>query len=724
MKLNSLEKYSQILLSQVKKTIVAVELLDINERPINRIEGDIISGSISIDGDSTIRRTASLVFMTTDKNYKILETSNLLAINKKIKIFIGVQDLTDQSMKEPYWFKLGVYVMSKCTSSASIQGQQINITAQDKMCLHNGDIAGKLEYTTRLDSEVITPDYYQNIVNIQNSYKKIEDEPNNKNIYADEILSYLNLVYPYVEGDNSILETEVIGLISKIQILKTIDVSNEENFEKQLQQISEAISRLNSDCKNKKLTIMEIIKYAAISLAGELPGKVIINDVPEKIKTPIYINEDENIIGYKMIKYIYPEELTLNTGDVVTTIYEKCKEALGGNYEYFYDVDGNFIFQEIKNYINNNIPEIEDLVSSNYKYSFSKTPIQFDFSKYNIVTNYTSTPNWNNIKNDYYVWGKNEDALIGYHLVIDDKPTIPDYVKDYTNTKDNIMDWREYIIHNHDIGEDNIFVGKCYEKDLSLMEKNKNNSTCCVIKNDNLPHYMIYQNNNWEELDLQNVKKSVIVPNYYNELSSIWKNDRYEANYEKKIKKEYNFNFDIIEGDKELSKFSIATIGRRKEPLEDENIKQLYPTIVQEILVYYDEDDLNYSTDPDNAIKIEEIEDFKKYPAAGNIYKDAFSTIKKQLYSHTIYNEQIQIEFSPVYDLDVNRRCYAYFKKTNTNGFFMIKKINFNLEASGTMTASLIKTEQAEYNNKIKDGILTENSLVLFTENSNYLMIE
>jgi hypothetical protein len=39
-------------------------------------------------------------------------------------------------------------------------------------------------------------------------------------------------------------------------------------------------------------------------------------------------------------------------GNTITDILEKIKEVLG-NYEYFYDLNGNFVFQEIKNYLNN-----------------------------------------------------------------------------------------------------------------------------------------------------------------------------------------------------------------------------------------------------------------------------------------------------------------------------------------------------------------------------------
>ena len=678
-------------LSNVKQTNIILELLDINERPIGRVEGEVISGSISIDGDSAVRRTLNLNFLTTDKNYKILETSNSISINKKIKVYVKIKDL-DNYKENKEEFCCGTYVMSKCSSSASIQGQQITVTAQDKMCLHNGEIAGALEYTTRIDSEYITPSYNNYITNLQNTYNSLVSDLNNKSIYITTILSNLNSIYIEVEGENSLLESTVVTLMT---LSNKILVTSNDEVEDLLQELSESISSLYVNSKMKKLTIYEIIKYAAISLAGELPGKVIINDVPDKVKTPILLQDGETI-GYKMIKYIYPEELTLTTGQPVSVIYEQCKQALGGNFEYFYDVEGNFIFQEIKNYLNNTIPPLEDLKTSNYKYSFDKTPIQFDFSQHEISTSYNSTPNWNNIKNDFYVWGTNEEQLIGYHIVIDDKPSIPLNVIDATN-KNGIMDWREYIIHNQDIGINNSFVGKCYLNNINEMDNSKVGNVCCLVDSSlNIPQYRVWNGTSWVTFSLSEVTTSIIIPEYYLELKSIWKPDHYKDNYELKDSSTYSFNFDIIEGDKDLSKFSVKTIGRRKCPIEDENVRQLYPTIIEDILVYYNEEDLQYTSSPENAIKLNSIDEFKIYKAAGNIYKDAFSRIKELLFQYTTYNEQLQLTSLPIYDLEVNRRCYIYFEKTNTSGFFLTKKISYNLDENGLMTTSAIKTEKRD----------------------------
>lgn len=713
-------------LSTVKHTLVQIELLDLQERPIGRVEGEVISGGISVDGDSPIRRTLNMVFLTTDNNYKILETSNPLSLNKKIKVYIGIKDLETKEDKPIVWFKCGTYVMSKCTSSASVAAQQISITAQDKMCLHNGEVAGALEYTTRLDSETISPSYARYIENLQNVYKKLQEDLEHKENYLEEIESNLTIIYKEVEGANSILETSVMNMYGLVNKIKVLGLGEE--LDNTVQELSESISYLSINSKMKKLTIKEIIRYAAISLAGELPGKVVINDIPDKIKTPILV-DDEGTIGYKMIDYIYPTELTLTTGQPVSSVYEQCKQALGGNYEYFYDVDGNFIFQEIKNYLNNNIPPLKDLKTTDYRYSFDKVPVQFDFSQYNIETAYVNTPNWNNIKNDFYVWGYNDDQLIGYHLVIDDKPLVPSNVKDLTEPSLQ-MDWREFIIHNYDVGINNDFVGKCYIEDIENMDSSKIGNVCCVIdKEVSAPLYRVWNGNSWEEFSIRDVTHVAEYPDYYIELSSIWKTDRFKDNYERKEDiNGYNYNFDIIEGDQELSKFSVKTIGRRKYPIEDENVKQLYPTIIEDILVYYDEADLQYTSHPELAIKLNNVEDFKNYKAVGNIYKDAFSAVKENLFQHTVYNEQLQITCSPIYNLEVNWRCFAAFAKTNTNGFFLTKKINFNFDPTGLMTVVLIKSQTRETKaiTEITDGmIMTEDNTPFVTQDfKNYISRE
>jgi len=48
--------------------------------------------------------------------------------------------------------------------------------------------------------------------------------------------------------------------------------------------------------------------------------------------------------GYYQIKLVYPGELIANIGETITSVLDKIKNMLG-DFEYFYDKDGHFIFR-------------------------------------------------------------------------------------------------------------------------------------------------------------------------------------------------------------------------------------------------------------------------------------------------------------------------------------------------------------------------------------------
>jgi hypothetical protein len=52
---------------------------------------------------------------------------------------------------------------------------------------------------------------------------------------------------------------------------------------------------------------------------------------------------NQEAIGYELTPFTYPGELVAAQGETITSVLDKIKNALG-NYEYFYDVDGNFRF--------------------------------------------------------------------------------------------------------------------------------------------------------------------------------------------------------------------------------------------------------------------------------------------------------------------------------------------------------------------------------------------
>ena len=68
-----------------KEQFVKITVLDINEKPIEEIQGFVTSGgTLNINGDSTVRRSCTINIIATDKNRNVMQTNNLLSINKKV----------------------------------------------------------------------------------------------------------------------------------------------------------------------------------------------------------------------------------------------------------------------------------------------------------------------------------------------------------------------------------------------------------------------------------------------------------------------------------------------------------------------------------------------------------------------------------------------------------------------------------------------------------------
>ena len=73
-------------LNRNKKTYVKINILNADERSVRSIEGRVSSGSINIDGSSSMRRTCNLTFIADKNENDLTNVDNLLSINKKIKI--------------------------------------------------------------------------------------------------------------------------------------------------------------------------------------------------------------------------------------------------------------------------------------------------------------------------------------------------------------------------------------------------------------------------------------------------------------------------------------------------------------------------------------------------------------------------------------------------------------------------------------------------------------
>lgn len=385
--LTDIDFLDEIYGSQLSEEYFKITILDWLENPIREIQGLITSGNVNLDGKSALRRTCSLSAYIDSETANVTEVDNLFSLNKKMYLEIGLKNTTHKySQYDMLWFPQGLYIMCGVSISHALQGSTINLTLKDKMCLLNGDVAGTLPATIEFDKY----DTYTT------EGEWITERPVIVQIIRE-------LVHHW--GDEQLGKIYINDLDTKVkQVMKWTG--------------NKPVYLTNFDKDLRTSNIDFTMNFSKVN--------------PNTDEYKMYSYGDD--VGYILTDFTYPGELISSTGETICSILDKIKNTLG-NYEYFYDIDGNFIFQEIKNYLNTTkATETEKYFldqlyndSSNYLLKIGEGKRAYTFTNNNLITSFSNSPQYNKIKNDFIVWGirKNangNDIPIRYHLAIDKRP--------------------------------------------------------------------------------------------------------------------------------------------------------------------------------------------------------------------------------------------------------------------------------------------------------------
>ena len=382
----------------IKSLTAKITVLTWEEKPIMDFTGKVLPGAtINLDGSSGMRRTCNISLSLDENEINITEVSNIISINKKIKLEIGVDNtITDEkynqySSYKIIWYPLGIYVIIQPTISRGTSGTTISLQLKDKMCLLNGEMGGTFPASITF----------------------------NERSYFDD------------EG-NEIIENPTV-----FQII--YELMNHWGGE----QVSNIIIE-DIDDKIKKVMRWNNPNYPVYVKAEDYDGggydyQYVTNLLDEqKSELGWVAKEYGEDIGYTYTDFVWPEEELI--GDIGGTIFDILTKitTLLGNYEFFYDVYGKFHFREKKNYLNTTYTtaflkmlneQVENIPKDYYKVDFSNGKSEYTFNDNFLVSSCNNVPQFNMIKNDFVVWGmrKTTDGTtlpIRYHLAIDDKPEL------------------------------------------------------------------------------------------------------------------------------------------------------------------------------------------------------------------------------------------------------------------------------------------------------------
>lgn len=155
-----------------------------------------------------------------------------------------------------------------------------------------------------------------------------------------------------------------------------------------------------------------------------------IDDVDKKTFTVAKITNGMDI-GYRVTDLVYAGDLITGIGDSLTSVFDKIKSMLG-DFEYFYDLDGHFVFQRKKNYVNTSWSQLNSGNQQDEQYVtfyYDKKKFSYNFEGNRIISSIQNTPVLSNVRNDFSVWGvrkgiNNSDVPIHARYAIDKKPKI------------------------------------------------------------------------------------------------------------------------------------------------------------------------------------------------------------------------------------------------------------------------------------------------------------
>ena len=397
-------------------------VLDFNENPKEEITGRVTGGSISVDGTSVVRRTCSLTMVAKDLNM----SNYIWGLNSKFKLEIGLENEIDEKYPKIIWFKQGIFLITSYNISTSLNNYTISIQGKDKMSLLNGDIGGvitqigvdfagiyEVEYSGATATTVRKKFPIKDIV--LNAVHDWAREPwhnivvNDLDDYGLELLEY--------QGDNPLylfITKNAVDTTSGAREVKQM-YFEKDDVDVYFEGFPNTVFKIR-DLENAEIggTYDPLLDDSTIGKDFQsVASRVCLVGDETNAAYTVFKAEKGSVVGYRLTDITYAGELILNVGSTLTQMLDKLVQMLG-NFEYFYDVDGRFIFQKKKTYVDvswNSINGEHNFSTETYTNNALQTSREvYRFEDDYLISSFQNTPNLSNLKNDFSVWGVQEEA--------------------------------------------------------------------------------------------------------------------------------------------------------------------------------------------------------------------------------------------------------------------------------------------------------------------------
>ena len=409
--------------TQNKEVFVKIFALNLDGEILESIEGHVTQGSINIDGASSMRRTCSLTIVADELNIH----EYYWGLHTKFKLSLGLKNEINSEYPEIIWFKQGEFVITSFSTTQGISNYTISIQGKDKMALLNGELGGTIPSLTWDFGTVQTVNKYGDTIKekilikdiIISAVHQFAKEPLYKIIVNDledvglELLEYRSKDPMYIIINYDSQEVENLTLDGSVEYYNPLT--------KTYMKVSE-VPAYNHFFDLEQQKIMGSTYEPTILWSNEVADEYLRKFTIAKIEYGM-------TAGYRETPLVFPGDLILQVGQSITMLLDQIVATLG-DFEYFFDLDGNFIFQRKPTYINLSWNNIKNNLDEKYveNAAFSSA-LSYTFEDGVQVVSYSNNPNFANLRNDFTVWGARQGvggAAIPIHMrfAVDQKPDL------------------------------------------------------------------------------------------------------------------------------------------------------------------------------------------------------------------------------------------------------------------------------------------------------------
>lgn len=684
--------------NKVREYLAEIIVLDFStEKPIASLIGKVLSGSMSINAQSPTRRTGSLQVVFEDNTKNIKDTANLIAVDKKIRISVGYKNPfyhIDEYRRygEDLFFPQGIFIVTGASSSITTTSCTVTMQFTDKMALLNGTAGGSLPASVSFHESII----------VDKDENQTTEYPLIKDIVREAVNHFGGEQYSKIIAD---------------------DIP-----EKGRQVVS-----WNSDTP---------IRFAPFDTGG---ASFIISNGYNKEYSQVYYRGE--VVGYMETDLTYPGELVQKAGGSVQQVCDTIAKTLG-NYEYFYDLEGNFRFQQIANYDKTGITP---LMFSNDKDASNDTAMyallhpnwnddQYidEFADKELILSINQNPQYANIKNDFVCWGTRQDKsnnsnntnvtkMVRYHLAIDKKPR---------EGETDLCNKYIFKVYNVETLAVTKYVFKDKKEMIPINEENQEGDYDPKVENyESISSPLKYEE---EYIDEEGKEQTRTVPfydwreelyrralnaygssqegSYYDEeLLAEWReifdydNEEFRDEWNdyfgedtfrgynpivKNAPEKLRYWLDFIDSSAPIGQYSVDKIGRRTLAWEDSQINEVYAREINDVVFVIN------PGDPAEAQKAAEYyinqgqtycfirPEMESQFSYKNSYGTCFEAVRQKLNENLYYKSTVSLTCIPIFYLDVNKIIRLNYPELGVSGDYVINTISWQIGYNSTMSIS------------------------------------